>query len=91
MGYLLSHLGVCLCEIPFIWYLALHYLLYSFSFYNCHKLPVPNLATGWGQVDHQKSYSDLRIESFYFLLKNGDFTILLACLYGFLLSSPPSN
>lgn len=60
MIYLLSHLGICLCNIPFIWYLVSHHLLYSFSFYNRHKLPVPDLATGRGQVDHQKSYGDLQ-------------------------------
>lgn len=70
----------------FIWYLVLCCLLCSFSFCNCHKLPMPGLAAGWWQVDHQKSDSDLRIKGFYFLVENWVYYIrMFACV-----SSPQS-
>lgn len=45
---------------------ALTLLVMSLFLYNCHKLRVPNLATGCGQGDHKKKLviSEIRADIF---------------------------
>lgn len=84
---LLSHWAFAFVRSLFICYLLLCHLLCSVSFCNCHKLPVPSLAAGWWQVDHQKSHSDLRIKGFYFLVEDWVYYIIRMLAW---LSSPQS-